>query len=56
LRDIGKNGAGSKHDAQYLGKENNPRSAFILGVCDFLEGTWMLGVVGISFSVLSQKW
>jgi hypothetical protein len=51
LRDIGKKGAGSKQDAQYLGKENNPRSAFILGVSDFLDADWIVGVVGIAFSV-----
>jgi hypothetical protein len=53
LRDIGKNGAGLKQDAQYFGNENNPRSAFILGVSDFLEeGLIVIGSVGISFSVL----
>jgi hypothetical protein len=46
---MGKKGAGSKQEAQYLGKENKPRSAFIRGVSDFLKAGW---IDGIGFSVI----
>jgi hypothetical protein len=51
LRDIGKNGAGPKHSAQYLGKENKPRSAFIRAIgldlegCLSLVGCWIVGIL-----------